>query len=226
VTGPLDTPDGEVAEVVEEDVAQQGRAPAASGTASHPGSDPGTDPADPDPAGDDVADSGLVGDVIVADDDPLVAARAERDEYLDALRRLQAEFENYRKRMAKQQSEQSDRAAKLLAESLLPVLDALDLAAEHSADATTDDAKALLAASGLLNDTLAKAGLERIEADGAEFDPTAHEAVGHAPADDDAGDGDGSDGGTHATTVVAQVMRPGYRWRGTVVRPAMVLVRG
>ena len=126
--------------------------------------------------------------------------------------------------MAKQQSEQSDRAATMLAESLLPVLDALDLAAEHSADATTDDAKALLAASGLLNDTLAKAGLERIEADGAEFDPTAHEAVGHAPVDD-ADDG-GGNGGTHEAPVVAQVMRPGYRWRGTVVRPAMVLVRG
>ncbi len=219
MTGPLDTPDGEVAEVAEEDVAARGRA---AGDA---------DPADPDAAPDapgppdhDAADTGLVGDVIVADDDPLVAALAERDDYLDALRRLQAEFENYRKRVAKLQAEQSDRAARSLAESLLPVLDALDLAAEHSADATTDDAKALLAASGLLNDTLAKAGLERIEADGAEFDPTAHEAVGHAPAGE--ADPAAADGGDHETTVVAQVMRPGYRWRGTVVRPAMVLVRG
>jgi molecular chaperone GrpE len=220
VTGPLDTPDGEVAEVAEEDVALQGRAPRDAA---------GDDPADPDAAPDtggtgDLAGTVLIGDVIVADDDPLAAAVAERDEYLDALRRLQAEFENYKKRVAKLQSEQSDRAARSLAESLLPVLDALDLAAEHSADATTDDAKALLAASGLLNDTLAKAGLERIEADGAEFDPTAHEAVGHAPAGES--DPTGADGADHETTVVAQVMRPGYRWRGTVVRPAMVLVRG
>src|SRR5580692_12743398 len=58
-------------------------------------------------------------------------ALAQRDEYLDSLRRLQAEFENYKKRVAKQQSDQVARAAVSLVEKLLPVLDTLDLATQH-----------------------------------------------------------------------------------------------
>ena len=73
-------------------------------------------------------------------------ALAQRDEYLDSLRRLQAEFENYRKRVAKQQTDQTARAALLLVEKLLPVLDTLDLAATHIGDAESTDGRALLAA--------------------------------------------------------------------------------
>lgn len=173
--------------------------------------------------------AGGVDDVVEADvvdepagtveHDPLAAVTAERDEYLDSLRRLQAEFENYRKRVAKQQVEQSERAALSLVDKLLPVLDALDLAEAHVGDPSSDDARALVAASGLLNDVLAKEGLERVDPVGEEFDPNAHEAVGHVPADE--GDGEVAEG-----PVVAQVMRAGYRWHGAVVRPAMVMVRG
>jgi molecular chaperone GrpE len=167
--------------------------------------------------------------------DPLTEALDERDEYLDALRRVQAEFENYRKRVAKQQADQLAQAAASLVDKLLPVLDTLDLAADHLGDAESTDGKALLAASSLLHGVLSKEGLERIDPVGEEFDPTAHEAVGHLPDDGGeqhaAGSAAGGSGvagatGAPAGPVVAQVMRPGYRWKGSVVRPAMVVVRG
>ncbi len=168
--------------------------------------------------GEDMASEvGDVAEVIVVDEDPVAAAMAERDEYLDALRRLQAEFENYRKRVSKQQVEQVERAAVSLVDKLLPVLDVLDLAAEHLGDGDSEEGKALVQASALLNDVLAKEGLERVDPVGDLFDPNAHEAVGNVPADESETDDEGP--------TVAQVMRPGYRWRGTVVRPAMVLVR-
>jgi molecular chaperone GrpE (heat shock protein) len=165
-------------------------------------------------------------------------ALAQRDEYLDSLRRLQAEFENYRKRVTKQQSDQTARAALSLVDKLLPVLDTLDLAVTHLGDADSTDGRALLAVSSQLRDVLAKEGLERIDPTGETFDPNAHEAVGHLPADEEEGDQDVSGGagrekpagvGSGNPTgepVVAQVMRPGYLWRGAVVRPAMVMVRG
>jgi len=199
--------------------------------------------------GEGCVDEEKVEPVVDADDDiddgpsGLDAAIAQRDEYLDSLRRLQAEFENYKKRVDKQQTDQRARAAQLLVEKLLPVLDTLDLATAHIGDAESDDGRALLAASSQLLDVLAKEGLERIDPMGEEFDPNAHEAVGHMPDEpepepDEPGTGftNGADGqggghvaaraGASGEPVVAQVMRPGYRWRGAVVRPAMVMVRG
>lgn len=222
------------------------------------------------------------GDEPPAELDPLAVVEAERDEYLDSLRRLQAEFDNYRKRVAKQQAEQAERAALSLVDKLLPVLDALDLAGTHVSDPGSGDARALLAASSLLNGALAKEGLERVDPLGQPFDPNAHEAVGHMPDDemaapegsgeeaagtdssagpgspvdtdspagagspagpDGPADPDGKDGKDSKDSkdssdspgsppepasgpVVGQVMRAGYRWKGTVVRPAMVMVRG
>jgi molecular chaperone GrpE len=159
--------------------------------------------------------------------DAVSLAESQRDEYLDSLRRLQAEFENYKKRVSKQQAEQVSRAAVSLVEKLLPVLDALDLAAEHLGDPDSTDGKALVAASGLLHGLLAKEGLERIDPSGEPFDPTAHEAVGRL-ADDEIAEaaGDGTDSPATGEPLVGQVMRPGYRWKGAVVRPAMVMVQG
>jgi molecular chaperone GrpE len=133
---------------------------------------------------------------------------AERDEYLDLARRTQAEFENYRKRVATQQADEAERVAASLVEQLLPVLDACDGAIAHGAAEVEPIFAALL-------QTLEKGGLVRIQPAGAPFDPTEHEAVLHEPA------ADGDDG-----TVVSDVMRPGYSWKGRVVRPAMVKVRG
>jgi molecular chaperone GrpE len=177
-------------------------------------------------------------DASAPDLNAVTIALAQRDEYLDSLRRLQADFENYKKRVAKQQADQAVRAALLLVEKLLPVLDTLDLATTHIGDADSDDGRALLAASSQLRDVLAKEGLERIDPLGEEFDPNAHEAVGHLPAEDAGvsaglpstviGDtsGEAFRRAPSGEPVVAEVMRPGYRWRGAVVRPAMVTVRG
>jgi molecular chaperone GrpE len=141
-------------------------------------------------------------------EDPLKVALTQRDEYLDSLRRLQAEFENYRKRVTSQQAEQAARAASLLVDKLLPVLDTLDLAVQHLGDADSADGKALVASGNQLHAVLTKEGLERIDPLGEVFDPTSHEAVGHVPADDgDAGDDDDR---PLPKPVVAQVMRPGY----------------
>jgi molecular chaperone GrpE len=171
----------------------------------------------------DAADVSAAVDEVFADDDPLALALNQRDEYLDSLRRLQAEFENYKKRVAKQQSDQVARAALSLVDKVLPVLDTLDLATLHLGDAESADGRALVAVSGQLHDVLAKEGLERIDPLGEPFDPNAHEAVGHLPAEEPDGDAEADSSGE---PVVGQVMRAGYRWRGSVVRPAMVMVRG
>ena len=156
-------------------------------------------------------------------DDAIAVLRRERDEYLDTLRRVQAEFANYKKRMVRQQTDHLERAGEDLVVKMLPVLDAFDLARTHlgEGEEVGAEGKALLAASSLLSDTLAKEGLERIDEAGGRFDPTTHEAVDRVPDDaDDTGVG------VHEGPVVDAVLRSGYRWRGRVVRPAMVRVRG
>jgi molecular chaperone GrpE len=159
-------------------------------------------------------------EIFVAEADPLSDALRERDEYLDDLRRLQAEFENYRKRMARQGEELTERAAAAVLERMLPVLDALDLARSHAgepSDAVAAQlAEALGQISSLARDALAREGLERIDDVGVAFDPSIHDAVAHDPGDD----------GEQVGVVVAEVLRPGYRLKGRVVRPAMVRVRG
>ena len=149
---------------------------------------------------------------------PLEVPARERDEYLRALQRTQADFENYRKRITRQQEEQAARASQHLVEKLLPVLDALDLAENHlkaSLD-VGEGAKALHASRAMLMDILSREGLERVDQPEVPFDPSVHDAVAHA-------EGDGGPGGE---TLVDEVMRSGYRWKGQVLRPAMVRVRG
>ncbi len=185
---------------------------------------------------------------------------AERDEYLDALKRLQADFDNFRKRSLRQQTELLERATEGLCIRLLPVLDALDLATAHlkAQGETNEEATAIGQIDSLLRDILAHEGIDKIDAVGVLFDPTIHDAVGHMPSEP--GTGPQSDDATgddlpadkderhaqagpaprHASKVaqkadkappepsgpvVAQVMRPGYRMKAKVLRPAMVLVR-
>jgi len=137
----------------------------------------------------------------------LVALQRERDDYLDTLRRLQADFDNFRKRTLKQQTDILERAAQALVEKLLPVLDAADLAAAHGGDVVAP-------VVGLLVETLQKEGLETVApGPGSRFDPMVHEAVSH-----EAGDGGQQE--------VVRLLRAGYRWKGTLLRPAMVSVRG
>jgi molecular chaperone GrpE len=138
----------------------------------------------------------------------LARVARERDEYLDALRRVQADFENYKKRMIRQQTEHMERAAEHLVEKLLPVFDTSDLAVAHGGG---EEVKQIWTA---LFDVLEREGLERIDPLNVAFDPTVHDAVAHEP-----GDGTGE-------PEVVEVMRAGYRWKGRVIRPAMVKVRG
>jgi molecular chaperone GrpE len=135
----------------------------------------------------------------------LAALAGERDEYLDQLRRVQAEFENYRKRVLKQQTEHLERAGDGVVTELLPVLDACDAAIQHGDSGVEPIAKALI-------DVLEKQGLERVDPAGDPFDPNLHDAVAHEP-----GEGESE---------VVEVLRPGYSWKGRVLRPAMVRVRG
>ena len=129
---------------------------------------------------------------------------SEREDYLDQLLRTRADFENYRKRMLRQQGEVLERAGEDLVGKLLEVLDVFDAAVTHGQG--FDQAYARLLA------VLTKEGLARIEPVGAPFDPNEADAVGHEA---------GEDG-----PVVSEVLRPGYRWKGRVLRPAMVKVKG
>ncbi len=172
-------------------------------------------------AGESPEESEMVADaqVMEADErDPLEVLASERDEYLLALQRTQADFENYRKRIQRMQEEQSARAASSLVAKLLPVMDTLDLAQAHQSEASaeSDDAKALSAARAMLLDILTKEGLERVDQAAVPFDPAVHDAVAHSDGEDD-DDGE---------VVIDEILRSGYRWRGQVLRPAMVSVRG
>lgn len=184
--------------VAEEVFAEQAGVPAADlGEAAVPGGGEGEPP--PPPGHED-----LSGDPVAA---AVAVVAKERDDYRDALQHLQADFENYKKRVAKQQEELRDRAAETLVEKLLPVLDTADLALAHGGG---EDVKQM---STSLFAALEREGLERIDNAGEPFDPTHHDAVAHEP-------GDGPD------QEVAEVLRAGYRWRGRVLRAAMVKVRG
>lgn len=131
---------------------------------------------------------------------------AERDGHFDARARLQAEFDNYRKRVAAQQAEQAERAAESLVGRLLPVLDACDAAVAHAVEGVEPIAAQLAA-------VLEREGLEPILPLEQPFDPEFHEAVMHEDGDADA-------------PTVAAVLRTGYLWKNRVIRPAMVKVRG
>jgi molecular chaperone GrpE len=158
------------------------------------------------------------GSALAEEADPRETLARERDEYLLALQRTQADFENYRKRIARQQQEQSARAALSLVDKLLPVLDTLDLAEAHLNESfdVGEDAKALRASRAMLMDILSREGLERVDQAGVPFDPSVHDAVARSEAE----------GGENGETVVEEVLRSGYRWKGQALRAAMVRVRG
>ena len=147
----------------------------------------------------------------VAEVDPLIAVAKERDEYLDALQRLKAEFDNYRKRVARDQQNLAVRAHERLVKELLPVLDdlerALEAAAEHQ-EAKLEDGVRLVQRE--LQEALSKEGLEEIETNG-HFDPHVHEALLSQPSDRDEG-------------AILEVLQKGYRLGDRVLRPARVVV--
>jgi molecular chaperone GrpE len=136
----------------------------------------------------------------------------QRDEYLDSLRRLKAEFDNFRKRTEGERAAQSARAGESLVKELLPVLDDLEralVAAEEHEEAKLEEGVRLVHRA--LADVLARTGLAEIETDGA-FDPHVHEALLAQPVD-------GAEPGS-----VVQVLQKGYRLGDRVLRPARVVV--
>ena len=177
----------------------EGDAPEASETRRSGGRDAAT--VDPNDSVEVTDDLQAAADALEVDLELLLA---EREQYLDAYRRAQADFENYRKQAQKRQDDAVVRALGSFVEKLLPVLDACDAALAHGAS----EVEPVLAA---LYGALGKEGLERIDPKGAPFDPAEADAVLHEP-------GEGGD------QVVSEVLRAGYRWRGRVLRPAMVKV--
>ena len=149
----------------------------------------------------------------------LVKAQGEAERHLDDLRRLKADFENYRKRVLREQTARAQSASQALVTKLLPVLDHFELAmtalaAEDGKRSGDLDKmrKGVEMVLGELRDVLRAEGLEPIEAEGKPFDPQRHEAVASVEAGDE-----------EPGTVVG-VVRAGYELHGRVIRPAMVRV--
>jgi molecular chaperone GrpE len=150
-------------------------------------------------------------DAIAAD---LDKARAEAEGYLDDLRRLQADFDNYRKRTLREQTARAASASQALVTRLLPVLDNFELAVSAAEQSRDFDRmlKGVEMVFGELREVLEGEGLVKIEAEGKPFDPERHEAV-IAVEQEDIEPG-----------MVVDTVRTGYELRGKVLRPAMVKV--
>jgi molecular chaperone GrpE len=148
---------------------------------------------------------------VEGDLDELLATAAQRDEYLALAQRTQADFENYRKRVAREAATAQQRGIAKLARELLPALDNLDRALEAA-----EERDPLLEGVRLVRDelssALARVGIESFSPTGEPFDPEQHEAMAQQPVAD-------AERGT-----VAEVYQPGYRLDGTIIRPARVLV--
>jgi molecular chaperone GrpE len=144
-------------------------------------------------------------------EEQLAALEAERDEHLNDLKRVAAEFENYRKRVLRDQESLVARAHERLVKELLPVLDDLEralAAAEEHEEAKLEEGVRLVHRE--LADALAREGLAEIETNGV-FDPHVHEALLSQPSDQDVGS-------------VLEVVQKGYRLGDRVLRPARVVV--
>jgi molecular chaperone GrpE len=140
--------------------------------------------------------------------DELQATRRERDEYLDALRRLKAEFENARKRQERERVRILETASENLVLGLLPVLDNLDRALEVEGDIR----EGVRVTRDQLADVLGREGLLPVASDGQHFDPNVHEAVMGQTSDD------------HEEGTILQTFERGYLLNGKPIRPAKVVV--
>ncbi len=194
-----------------EPVEQAKGAPEDPASLGQPGEDPGTledsgDSAEPGALSDEEPD--LAEDEIAALTEELENTRQERDEYLDALRRLKAEFENARKRQQREHERILQTASERLVLELLPVLDNLDRALEAGGDIR----EGVRVTRDQLADVLGKEGLLPVASDGQTFDPNVHEAVMGQPSEE------------HEEGTILQTFERGYLLRGKPIRPAKVVV--
>ena len=166
------------------------------------GEDPGTvEDAEPE-------EPSVVEEELVALTEELEATRRERDEYLDALRRLKAEFENSRKRQERERARILETASERLVVELLPILDNLDRALEAEGDIH----EGVRAIRDQLVAALGKEGLLPVASDGQPFDPNVHEAVLGQPTEE------------HEEGTILQTFQRGYLLNGKPIRPAKVVV--
>lgn len=147
----------------------------------------------------------------------LADAEAKKDEYLELAKRTQADFENFRKRMAADVQAASVRGKLQVAADVAPVLDDLERAIEAAGLDPEGDSEDGLAHGVLLvfrglRETLRKHGIEQVDPKGEKFDPTQHEALSTMPVE-------GTEPG-----IVVEVMQKGYRFEEQLIRPARVVV--
>ncbi len=138
-------------------------------------------------------------------------AEDERDKYLALAQRTQADFENYRKRMARENAAAVDRGVAKVAKELLPAIDHLEIALK-AAEGHEDVVKGFAMVAEELRTALARAGIEAFSPHGEPFDPNEHEAMASQPSEE-------AESGT-----VIEVYQQGYRLNGAVLRPARVVV--
>ena len=138
--------------------------------------------------------------------------RKERDQYLDRLARLQAEFDNFRKRNAREQQDYRDYALVEALKGFLPILDSLDRAAKSGSTDPAQMRSGIELIDRQFHDALSKLGVQPIEAEGQSFDPNVHQAI-QMEETDEAPD----------NTVIGELQR-GYRIKDRLLRPAMVRV--
>ena len=165
------------------------------------------------PAAEDANGEGAA-DRVERDLDELGEAKRERDEYLELAQRTRADFENYRKRVAKETSDALARGKAELARQLLPALDNLERALAAGQDSSAHEA--LLEGVGMvreeLHSRLESAGVEAFDPTGERFDPALHEAISAQEA-----------AGTESGLIL-ETLEKGYRLNGQVLRPARVVV--
>lgn len=161
------------------------------------------DPPDPDADADADADG---------TEDPLARAELERDQYLALAQRTQADFENFRKRAAKDVAAAGARAKAGMVRELLPAVDNLERALSTAGEGDEGLVHGVRLVHSELTAALERNGVESFEPGGEAFDPNVHEAISTRPDD-------GAEAG-----VVLDVVEKGYRLDGTILRPARVVV--
>jgi molecular chaperone GrpE len=148
------------------------------------------------------------------EEDELAKAQRERDEYLDLAQRAQADFENYRKRAAREAAAAGERAKSGLVRELLPVVDNLERALASAGESEQHLAEGVRLVYSELIALLERHGIEQFDPSGQSFDPTLHEALSTRSED-------GAEPG-----VILDVVEKGYKANGSVLRPARVVVAG
>jgi len=152
-------------------------------------------------------------DGAIAADERIAKLEAEKEDLRKTLIHRQADFENFRKRVERERHEESRRATGHSIQLLLPVLDTFERAlAAHDDPAYAEYRKGVELIYKQLWETLAKQGLERIDAQGKSFDPHIHQAIERVETEE------------HADGTVIDVLQPGYVFHGRVLRPSTVRV--